>query len=83
MQLQKDPQSMAKPSNLPAMEIVKDKAAVGKVPFKGMSTPDWMPSYVKPTLSKVRSSMHLPTAKLPTVADSLSLTHHSLAVPKG
>jgi hypothetical protein len=56
MQLQRDPQSMAKPDNLPQMEIIKDnRDKVQK--FKAVSTaPDWMSHYVKPTMSGPRVS---------------------------
>ncbi len=57
LQLRKDPQSMEKPSDLPNMEIVRDKPADrAKAPsFAKIGQPmDWMPSYVKPTMSKVR-----------------------------
>ena len=56
MQLQKDPMSMTKPTNLPNMEIIKDKANQSdriKFPPGGHTNKDWMPTYVKPTMSKV------------------------------
>ena len=56
MQLQKDPMSLTKPSNLPNMEIIKDKANQNdrmKFPGSNIATKDWMPTYVKPTMSKV------------------------------
>ena len=57
MQLQKDPMSLTKPSNLPNMEIIKDKANSQndrmKFPGPNIGSKDWMPTYVKPTMSKV------------------------------
>ena len=63
MQLQRDPQSMEKPTNLPNMEIIKDnrmKSGGGGGPMGGMGLPIgggdmnmFMPGYVKPTISRV------------------------------
>ncbi len=54
MQLQKDPLSIKKPKNLPNMEIIKDKVNERpKVNTSFGKAGDWMPSYVKPTLSRV------------------------------
>lgn len=50
--LQNDPLSMQKPSNLPVMEIIKDKPNVKResaAPFRGF---DFTPSYVHPTTSR-------------------------------
>ena len=50
MKLQSDPLSKERPPNLPNLDIVKDKSIAGII-----STPskDWLPTFVKPTLSRV------------------------------
>ncbi len=57
LQLRKDPLSMDKPPNLPNMEIVKDKpmdrTKMASSQMKIGQPTDWMPAYVKPTMSKV------------------------------
>ena len=51
MQLQSDPKSLSKPANLPPLEIIKDKpVALGRLSAEAAA--GWMPTYVKPTLSK-------------------------------
>ena len=53
IQLQKDPLSLAKPTNLPNMEIIKDKANADRnIKANFMGKPDFMPPYVKQTISK-------------------------------
>ena len=54
MKLQQDPLSMTKPDNLPNMDIIKDKA-IAKISsgIQGSDkfTPNFTPSFVKPTIS--------------------------------
>ncbi len=54
LQLRKDPLSVERPLNLPNMEIVRDKPAdrTKMSSFKITQPTDWMPSYVKATVSK-------------------------------
>ena len=54
MKLQQDPLSMTKPDNLPNMDIIKDKAIAkisSGIPGSDKFTPNFTPSFVKPTIS--------------------------------
>ena len=53
VKLAKDPLSLRKPDNLPAMDIIRDRANAGnnRMPMVNASK-DWTPGFVKPTPSK-------------------------------
>lgn len=55
LKLANDPLSKQKPSNMPPMDIIKDKPNVDKAKFplpQGPMSRDWTPSFIKSTTSK-------------------------------
>ena len=58
LKLANDPLSKQKPSNMPPMDIIKDKPNVDKAKFplpQGPMSKDWTPSFIKSTTSKVQN----------------------------